>query len=59
MGAVNYMTSDIITLAIKPYDFDDIRAGIISDIDAGCYDDMTAADVDDAFVYDEIIRAGF
>ena len=31
MGAVNYFTSNYITLGIKPYDFDDIKDGMIEE----------------------------
>lgn len=29
MGTINYKTSDYITLGIRPYDFDDVKAGLI------------------------------
>ncbi len=30
MGTINYKTSDYITLAIRPYDFEDMKAAMIA-----------------------------
>ena len=49
MGAVNYGTSDVITLGVKPYDLDDLddlthdeRAAYIADDYAADYDNAAA-----------------
>lgn len=46
MGAINYGTSDVITLAVKPYDLDDLtpdeRAAYIADDYAADYDNAAA-----------------
>ena len=54
MGTINYKTSDYITLSIKPYDTDDIRQGIIDDINAGDYEGITADMITDNMIYDTI-----
>ena len=54
MGTINYNTSDYITLSIQPYDYEDIKAGIIDDINSGDYEGITADMVTDNMVYDEI-----
>lgn len=54
MGTINYKTSDYITLSIKPYDTDDIRQGIIEDINAGDYEGITADMITDNMIYDTI-----
>lgn len=56
MGTINYKTSDYITLSITPYDFEDIKAGIIDGIKAGDYDGLTVDQVTDDVVNDEIIN---
>lgn len=47
MGAINYGTSDVITLAVKPYDPDDLtpdeRAAYIADDYAASYADKRDA----------------
>ena len=54
MGTINYKTSDYITLSIRPYDTDDIRQGLIDDINAGEYDGITADMITDNMIYDTI-----
>ena len=54
MGTINYKTSDYITLSIRPYDTDDIRQGIIDDINAGDYEGITADMITDNMIYDTI-----
>lgn len=54
MGTINYKTSDYITLSIQPYDFEDIKAGIIDDIKAGDYEGITADMVTDNMINDTI-----
>ena len=49
MGAVNYYTSDYITLGIKPYDFEDIKQGMLDD---DYYSDEE--EITDDMVYDMI-----
>lgn len=56
MGTINYKTSEYITLSIQPYDFEDIKAGIIDEIKAGDYDGLTVDQVTDDIVNDEIIN---
>ena len=54
MGTINYKTSDYITLAVKPYDPDEIRDALI---DAAWYYDaetIQAEDVSSAEVYNYI-----
>ena len=45
---------EYITLAIRPYDFEDIKAGILEDIESGNYEEYTQEDIIDDFVYDTI-----
>ncbi len=52
MGTINFKTSDIITLAIKPYNFDTTKTSILCNLDE--YDGMTADDVTDDVIYEEI-----
>ena len=54
MGTINYKTMEYITLAIRPYDFEDIKAGILEDIESGNYEEYTQEDIIDDFVYDTI-----
>ena len=54
MGTINYMTSKYITLAVKPYDFEDIRQGIIDDILSGSYEHLTIEELTDDFVNETI-----
>lgn len=56
MGTINYKTSDYITLSIMPYDYDDIKKGMIDSIKAGDYDGLTVDQVTDDVVNNEIIN---
>lgn len=52
MGAVNYGTSDIITLGIKPYDFEETKNDILKNLSD--FDLDSPEDVTDEFVDDQI-----
>lgn len=50
MGTINYKTSDYITLSIKPYDFEDIKAGMIEN-----YPELIEENtIKDGYIYSEI-----
>lgn len=48
MGTINYKTMEYITLAIQPYDFDDIKTGILED------DQYSPEEITENLVYDTI-----
>ena len=55
MGTINYQTSDYITLALNPYDFDDIKEGYIEYlIDEGKTREEAEEEATDSAVYDEM-----
>lgn len=47
MGAINFLTSDVITLAVEPYDFDDVRRDILE-----TYEESEAEEITDNQVYE-------
>lgn len=50
MGTINYKTSDYITLSIQPYDYEDIKAGMIEN-----YPELIEENtIKDGYIYSEI-----